>query len=237
MLTRGRVKLGIIIFVLLSQSYILFAQNDSEIPTWGLKGGIVLSTVTGDKAIDQYAKKIGAQIGLTGAFYFNPKLSIRAELNYELKGGKFVNHEMNMNLHYATVPLYLKFNFTQDPEIYVYGGGYGSYLITANTKGTYEIIIGEDFITENINEDINANLNHFDGGFIVGLGAQGRFNRWADIFIDLRYTQGFVNLNNNKADLRYNFNHEPFWPEQGLGTPLNKSLMLTTGFVVFLDPR
>ncbi len=237
MLTRGGVKLGIIILVLLSQSCILFAQNDSEISTFGIKGGVLLSTVTGDNAIDQYAKKLGAQIGVTGALYFNPKLSVRAELNYELKGGKFANHEMNMNLHYATIPLYLKFNFTRDPEFYIYGGGYGSYLITANTKGTYEIIIGDDFITENINEDINANLNHFDAGFIVGLGAQGRFNRWADIFIDIRYTQGFFNLNNNTADLRYNFNYESFWPVQEVGTPLNKTLMFTTGFVIFIDPR
>ena len=237
MLTKGRLKLGIMVFILLSQSLSLFCQNDSEISTFGLKGGVLLSTVTGDKAIDQYAKKLGAQIGVTGAVYFNPKLSIRAELNYEQKGGKFANHEMNMNLHYATIPLYLKFNFTQDPEFSVYGGAYASYLITANTKGTYEIIIGDDYINESINENINKNLNHFDAGFIVGIGAQGRFNRWADIFVDIRYTQGFFNLNNNTADLRYNFNYDTFWPEQELGTPLNKSLMFTTGFIIFMDPR
>ncbi len=237
MFTKDKVKYVIVVLILLSQSIFIFAQNMSEIPTFGIKGGILLSTVTGDNAIDQYAKKLGPQIGVTGALYFNPKLSIRAELNYELKGGKFANHEMNMNLHYATIPLYLKFNITEDPEFYVYGGAYGSYLITANTKGTYEIIIGDDVITESINENINANLNHFDAGIIVGVGAQGRFNQWADIFIDIRYTQGFFNLNNNKADLRYNFNYESFWPEQNLGTPLNKALMFTTGFVVFIDPR
>ena len=237
MFTKGKVIFSIVGVILLSQHFTLFSQNMSTIPTFGIKGGVLLSTVNGDNAIDQFAKKLGTQIGLTGAYYFHPRLSIRAELNYELKGGKFTNHEMNMNLHYATIPLYLKFNFTQDPEFYIYGGGYGSYLITANTKGTYEVIIGEDFITENINENITANLNHFDVGIIAGAGVQGRFNRWTDIFLDIRYSQGFINLNNNTADLRYNFNHVLFWPEQDLGTPRNKSLMFTTGFIIFMDPR
>ena len=132
----------------------VYTQNYSEIPTLGIKGGVLLSTITGDEAIDQFAKKLGGQIGLTGAYYFIPRLSVRAELNYELKGGKFSNHEMKMHLHYVSLPLYLKFNFTSDPELYVYGGAYGSYLLSAKTKGTYEIIISEDYINQAIVEDI-----------------------------------------------------------------------------------
>ena len=69
MFTKGKVKFGIVVLILLSQSFTIFAQNMSEIPTFGIKGGILLSTVTGDNAIDQYAKKLGAQIGVTGALY------------------------------------------------------------------------------------------------------------------------------------------------------------------------
>lgn len=213
------------------------AQNESEIPTFGIKAGILFSTINGDDAIDQFAKRIGPQIGITGAYYFNPHFSARAELNYELKGGKFDNHELTMDLHYATLPLYLKFSFTSDPEIYVYGGGYASYLIAAKTKGTYEIIIGEDHIKDNINEDISNNLTDIDAGAIVGIGAQGRYNRWFDIFIDFRYSQGFINLNNNTADKRYNFNHTEFWPEQDVDKPKNKAFMFTTGLIFYLDPR
>ena len=144
---------------------------------------------------------------------------------------------MNMNLHYATLPVYIKFNFTNDPEFYIYGGGYGSYLISAKTQGTFEIIIGDDFISTDINENVIANMNRFDAGIITGLGVQGRFNRYMDIFLDFRYTWGLINLDKNTADLRYNFNHESFWPEQNLGKPKNKTLMFTTGFIFFLDPR
>lgn len=211
----------------------VFAYNVRKSPTVGFKGGVLLSTITGDEAIDQYAKKIGPQIGVTGAVYLHPMLSFRAELNYESKGGKFANHDMKMKLNYVTLPLYLKFNFTRDPEIYIYGGGYASYLITAKTEGTYERL--ED--VESINEDILAHMNQYDIGVIAGLGVQGRYNRWIDIFLDFRYTIGFINLDNGTAEYRYNFNELNFWPEQDLDKPQNKAFMLTTGFIVYINGR
>ncbi len=215
----------------------LWAQNKSQSPTFGLKGGFLLSSISGDEAIDSYAKKMGPQIGITAAYYPYEKWSARAELNYELKGGKFDMHEMKMNLHYVTIPIYAKFNFNEDPQIYLYAGAYGSYLISANTKGDYEIIIGEDRINESINENILPNLNQFDVGLVAGFGVQGRFNRYMDIFIDFRYTRGFFGLDNNTAELRYNFNYTEFWPEQDTGNPTNKAFMLTTGFIYYLIPR
>ncbi len=247
MKSKYKVLIFIIGLIILAQYRTLYSQNPrdprkfsynvTKTPTIGLKGGVLLSTITGDEAIDQYAKNIVPQIGLTGAFYLHPMLSVRAELNYEPKGGKFVNHDMEMNLHYASLPVYFKFNFTSDPEIYIYAGGYASYLVAAKTKGTYEIIIGDDYITQSINENILPNLNKFDAGIIAGLGVQGRYNNLIDIFLDFRYTQGFINLDNGSAELRYNFNYEAFWPEQDLDKPKNKAFMLTTGFIIYLDPR
>ncbi|HAF29102.1 MAG TPA: hypothetical protein DCG75_08650 [Bacteroidales bacterium] len=235
------------VLILLAPGYALYSQNPrnpqvfaynvKKSPTIGLKGGVLLSTVTGDEAIDQFAKKISAQVGVTGAIYLHPMLSIRGELNYESKGGKFTNHDMKMNLHYATLPIYVKFNFTRDPEIYIYGGGYAAYLFMANTKGTYEIIIGDDYITESINEDIKPNLNQFDAGYMFGVGIQGRYNRSIDLFLDFRYTRGFINLDNKTAETRYNFNYDTFWPEQAVDKPKNKSIMLTTGIIIYLTPR
>lgn len=213
---------------------IVEAQNMSTTPTVGVRGGILMSTITGDDAMDQYAKKLGMQLGITGAYYFHPMLSVRAELNYEAKGAKFDMQEMNMNLNYLSLPVYLKFNFTRDPEIYVYAGGYVSYLFAANTKGTFEVL---NEINEEINEDILGNLNQFDAGIVAGLGVQGRFNRWLDIFLDLRYTKGFINLDNGTAEKRYNFNYDDFWPEQDYGKPKNKAFIVTTGFIYYFDPR
>lgn len=217
----------------------VFAYNIKKSPTIGFKGGALLSTVTGDEAIDQFAKKISVQIGVTGAVYLHPMLSFRGELNYESKGGKFANHDMKMNLNYITLPLYLKFNFTRDPEIYIYGGGYAAYLFMANTKGTYEKLLEPDPVSKTINEDISPYLNKFDAGYTLGAGVQGRYNRSIDIFLDFRYSRGLVNLDNGSATNRYNFNDEElyFWPEKAVDKPKNKSIMLTTGIIFFLTPR
>ena len=241
------IKYWILMLITLTQFNVAFSQNPREkqdfafntrkSPTIGVKGGVLLSTVTGDEAIDQFAKKIGPQLGVTGALYVHPMLSFRGELNYESKGGKFSNQEMTMNLNYISLPVYMKFNFTRDPEIYIYGGGYASYLFSASTKGQYEIIIGNDNIYQDINEDILDNLNKIDVGLVVGAGVQGRYNRSIDIFIDFRYTQGFINLDNNNAEYRYNFNYEPFWPEQDFDKPKNKAMMLTIGIIYYLIPR
>ncbi len=237
----------IFVLLLITQGTALFAQhprsprdfayNVTKTPTVGIRGGVMMSSITGDEAIDEFAKKLGPQIGVTGALYFTPKFSTRGELNYEWKGAKFANHEMDMNLHYVTFPLYLKFNFTKDPEIYIYGGGYASYLFMANTKGTYEIYIENDEISETINEDILPNMNKFDAGIVAGLGVQGRYNSAIDIFLDFRYAQGFMNLDNESAELRYNFNLDDFWPEVDVDKPKLKSFILTTGIIIYLDPR
>lgn len=223
----------LIVLAIFTRHDILYSQNLSSTPTYGVKGGILLSTVTGDDAIDQFAKKIGFQIGITGAYYIQPKLSVRGEINYEAKGAKFSNHEMDMNLNYVSVPLYLKFNFTKDPEFYIYGGAYGSYLLSAKTKGTYE----KFDVVESINENIIDNITKYDIGIIGGLGVQGRFNRYTDIFLDLRYTQGFINLDNGSSEYRYNFNYTEFWPKQDISKPKNRSIMITVGFVMYVDPR
>jgi hypothetical protein len=234
---RNQISLLLVGITLICVPFLLHAQNMSTIPTVGIRGGLIMSTITGDDAIDQFAKKMGLQFGLTGAYYFHPMASVRAELNYEAKGGKFNMQEMDMNLNYISLPIYIKFNFTRDPEIYIYAGAYASYLLSANTKGTYELSLGTDYTSEEIDEDILANLNQFDAGVIGGLGVQGRFNRWMDIFLDLRYTQGFFNIDNGTADKRYNFNHDYFWPEQELEKPKNKAFMFTTGFIYYFDPR
>lgn len=215
-----------------------FAYNVKKIPTVGLKGGVLLSSIKGDEVISLYAKNISPQIGIAGAFYFNPQFSVRGELNYEMKGGLFENHDLKTSLHYASLPIYLKFNFTKDPEIYIYGGGYASYLLAAKTKGTYEEIIENDVDIRFIDEDILSYLNKIDAGIVLGVGVQGRFNNRTDIFLDFRYTKGFVNLDNGTAEYRYNFNDEQFWRDgQEVDNPTNTSIMLTTGFIYYLDSR
>ena len=224
-----------LVFVILS--FICKAQNPYSSPTYGLKGGFHLSSLHGDDAMDTHGKLISPQLGITGALFFSPRFSVNAEANYEKKGGKFNSYEIQTNLNYVAVPIFIKYAFLKDPQIYIYGGGYASYLLSANTKGQFEIFE----ISKEINENIKKNLSAFDFGFIAGFGVQGRFNRSADIFLDLRYCQGLYNIDNKTADHRYNFNdpelNNYFYDVDKPENVYNRSFMLTTGIYFYLIKR
>jgi len=212
------------------------AQNPHKSPTIGIKGGVHLSSLTGDKLMDTNAKLITPQIGISGAWFFTRRLSVNTEINYEKKGGKFNSYELETNLNYVTVPLFGKYAFSKDPQIYIYGGGYASYLLSATTKGKFEIFE----ISKDINENIKPNLSAFDFGIVAGVGAQGRFNRRADIFIDLRYCQGLFNVDNNSAEYRYNINDaelDNYYYNVKKGDIYNRSFMLTTGMYFYFIKR
>jgi len=224
-----------ILFIVLS--FICKAQNPYSSPTYGLKGGFHLSSLHGDDAMDTHGKLLSPQLGITGALFFSPRFSVNAEANYEKKGGKFNSYEIQTNLNYVAVPIFIKYAFLKDPQIYIYGGGYASYLLSANTKGQFEIYE----ISKEINENIKNNLSAFDFGFIAGFGAQGRFNRSADIFLDLRYCQGLYSIDNKTADHRYNFNdpelNNYFYDVDKPENVYNRSFMLTTGIYFYLIKR
>ena len=215
------------------------AQNPYSSPSFGLKGGVHLSALFGDDAMDTNAKLISPQIGITGAYFFSPRLSVNSEINYEKKGGKFKGYELTTNLHYVTIPVFGKYAFSKDPEIYIYAGGYASYLLAANTKGQFERF---EF-TKEINEDVKPNLTSFDYGIIAGFGVQGRFNRRADIFLDLRYCQGLYDIDKHSAESRYNLNDPDPWIVDSfyeVAKPENvytRSFMLTTGMYFYLIKR
>jgi hypothetical protein len=227
----------ILFTLILISSYFSFGQNPYSSPTYGLKGGFHLSSLHGDDAMDTHGKLISPQLGITGALFFTPRFSINAEANYEKKGGKFNSYEIQTNLNYVAMPVFIKYAFFKDPQIYIYGGGYASYLVSANTKGLFEIF--EE--SKEINENIKTNMTSFDYGFLVGFGVQGRFNRSADIFLDLRYCQGLYNIDNRTADHRYNFNdpelNNYFYNVDKPKDVYNRSFMLTTGMYFYLIKR
>ncbi|MGE0087995.1 MAG: porin family protein [Bacteroidales bacterium] len=229
----------ILLIVIFLSSFIGIAQNPYSSPTYGLKGGFHLSSLHGDDAMDTHGKLISPQLGITGALFFTPRFSVNAEANYEKKGGKFNSYEIQTNLNYVAMPVFIKYAFFKDPQIYIYGGGYASYLVSANTKGEFERF---EFVKE-IDEDIKPNVSAFDFGAIIGFGVQGRFNRSADIFLDLRYCQGFYDIDKHNTESRYNINDpdpeiiNSFYEVDKPKSVYNRSFMLTTGMYFYLIKR
>lgn len=114
----------------------LFAQQSPF--TAGATAGINLSQVDGDNQFG-YQKK-GLTFGLRGGIVVQQRWSFLAELLYNFKGAEPSKYEINdlkrhtsINLHYAEIPLLVKFSFLQSEEGFykwaVFGGlSYGRLL-------------------------------------------------------------------------------------------------------------
>lgn len=104
----------------------------------GVTAGINLTQVDGDKQFG-YQKK-GLNLGLKGGIVFHDNWEVTTELIYNLKGAVPSKEEKNLNkrlididLHYAEIPVLLKFSFLPSTEGYykwhVFGGfSYGRLL-------------------------------------------------------------------------------------------------------------
>ncbi len=220
----------LVLLVLLSES--TNAQNYSLSPTIGIRGGISSASIKGDGIFDKHDKKKAPNFEIFGNYYFSERLSLQSGISYDLKGAEFSSYELKTNLHYVVMPVYLKFQFFQDPEFYIYGGGYGGYLIMANTKGIYEDLDN----TYNVNENIKSNVADIDYGISLGGGVQGRYNSQIDLFLDIRYSMGLRPINNCSDEIRYNFS-EKIRYEYEINNPTNKLLYISTGIIFYFIPR
>ncbi|MEA3316509.1 MAG: porin family protein [Bacteroidota bacterium] len=220
----------IILFILLNNK--VLAQKYSLAPSVGIKGGLALSSITGDDIFDEFDKKKAANFELFGNYYFSEYLSLQSGFTYDSKGAAFSSYDIKTNLHYISLPLYLKFQFFEDPKFYIYGGGYGSYLFIANTKGKYADL---DNIFD-INEDIKQNTSAFDYGVSVGGGVQSRYSAHLDLFLDIRISYGLKAINKGNNELRYNISRTMRY-EYEMNNPKNKSLYFTTGIIYYFVPR
>ncbi|MDA3780561.1 MAG: porin family protein, partial [Bacteroidales bacterium] len=219
-----------VLLILLSKN--IMSQKYSLAPSIGIKGGISISSIKGDDIFDENYKKKSANFEIFSNYYFSKYLSLQSGITYDRKGAKFESYELETNLHYLSIPIYMKIQFFEDPEFYIYGGGYGSYLIMANTKGIYSDLDN----TFDVDENIKSNISNIDYGISIGGGVQNRYNSNIDLFLDIRISLGLKPINKNNTDLRYNISRVMRY-EYEINNPINKSIYITTGIIYYFVPR
>ena len=145
------------------------SMENSRSPKFGVKGGINLSNLYVDAADDENMK-VGLNLGFFAKIPITRGLSVQPELLYSSKGSKLTydnvllgKGEYRFNLNYVEVPLLLVINVAKNLNIK--GGGYLSYLASANIKDMDENGTVDDI------KDLNvADFNRFDYGLVGGLG-------------------------------------------------------------------
>ena len=103
---------------------------------FGIKGGINLSTFTGD--IEDASSKVGFQAGGFAELKLSDKFSIQPEVLYSLQGAKFketgdsYSYKENINASYLNVPVLAKYYVID--KLSVEAGPQIGFLLSAKSK-------------------------------------------------------------------------------------------------------
>ena len=174
-------------------------QAQSVFP--GIKGGLNAYTIIGDQPAD-FVPKFSYHFGVLTHFHITEKFAIQPEAIYSAQGARYEDSDLDIRLKYINVPVLAQ---------YMFGNGFrlqaGPQLgILASAK------------TE-INEsktDVKSFFQTVDVGATAGLSY---VKPSTGLGFDLRYNQGFINLNDRgpynslnsgiQLGIFYLFAHQP----------------------------
>ncbi len=190
-------KKVIITIVALLSLTIMKAQEDKV--RFGIKGGINLSTLTGnefDFIAENFESKLGFHIGALIEIPVSEKWAIQPELLFSIQGtqdslifsirdenGVLLgeNDGAKFNYNYLNVPILFKYYLARGFSLQ--GGPQLGFLLSAKLKGGF-----------NESESLDLEDNSFlDFGFNVGVGYQ----LGSDIFFNANYNMGLTNVVDN----------------------------------------
>lgn len=167
------------------------ASSLSFAQTFGIKGGLNLSSLSDDGSVDNKTKA-----GFNAGVFLNAPLSenfsIQPEVLYNDLGSKTTykisgednNLKYSTNLGYISVPVMFQYNAT--PEFYLEAGPEFSFLVNANSK----LKSGSNSDTYDLDTD---DFNTFNFGLGIGAGY------WItpQFGINARYNAGFTKIGND----------------------------------------
>jgi len=183
------------LFVLLC---VASAVNAQENFSFGFKGGLNASTVTGDND-DGTSARIGVHIGVMGEISLSNKFSIQPELMYSQQGAQqdvvFINQgvtlgtgELKARYNYINLPLLAKYYITK--SFSVEAGPQIGFLLSAEQEGG-DVTADADEIVKNI--DVAA-----------AIGVSYKLDN--GINFSARYNAGLSDINDVEGLTDKNFN-------------------------------
>lgn len=157
---------------------------------FGIKGGMNVSSLSKDGALEDQGSKIGFNAGVFATIPVAESFSIQPEVLYTQYGDKYDEvvlgnrYSRARHLDYVAVPVMFQYNFV--PNFYVEAGPEFGLLVNAKNKFKNET--NNDVITES--GDYKDDLNSFNLG--IGLGAGYYFTD--NIGITARYVAGVTDV-------------------------------------------
>ena len=170
-----------------------FAQTS---PTFGLKAGVNVSSIS-DDGFDDTKSKVGFNGGLFLNAPLSEQFSIQPDVLYSQLGAKTdytfagTTFENELKLDYITVPVMFQFRAT--PSFYLEAGPEFGFLVSAKNKATVSNNNGSASDTGELDKD---DFNSFNMGLGLGLG----YDITPNFGINARYVAGFSDVTKPASD-------------------------------------
>lgn len=206
------IKGGIVIPELSQQEDNIFADGFESASSFqpGLFFEYVVSDLFSIQPEFNYAERGGKRNGLQPI----PAADVPAELSALLPAGviPYAEFDNYSRPTYVEVPILLKFGWGKEWRFYANAGPYVAFLVKAEqlTSGSSAIYVDEagtqpitvdtpfgtfDAIADfNKTTDVKDRLNTIDAGVHAGIGIIHKFTPKSELFIDGRFSKGFVPL-------------------------------------------
>lgn len=152
--------------------------------------GLNISGISSSLNYDSHRKNFGASVNLSGNFSFTDSWSVEAALAFEQKGAVDNIYDINTNLNYLALPVYMKWITGKDPRLFIITGFYGSWLINAIKRGK-QYAGGE---VTRVNENVSSDFYEYDYGIILGTGMMVRLYDDFDFILSLRGSAGLPGI-------------------------------------------
>ncbi|MGL6125656.1 opacity protein [Chryseobacterium artocarpi] len=172
-----------------------FAQqtNSSNPVSFGVKGGMNVSSLSKDSGLDDQKSKIGFNAGVFANIPVATSFSIQPEVLYSQYGNKSdftalgTKYSASTKLDYIAVPVMFQYNAL--PNLYLEAGPEFGFMVSAKNKLKNESN-GDSTTSDNYKD----NFNTFNFG--IGLGAGYYFT--PNLGITARYVAGLTDIAKNR---------------------------------------
>ncbi|MDQ0781730.1 porin family protein [Chryseobacterium sp. W4I1] len=183
----------LILGLAVTASSLAFAQqtptSSSNPVTFGVKGGMNVSSLSKDEGLDDQKSKIGFNAGVFANIPVAESFSVQPEVLYSQYGAKSDytvlgnKYSSSTKLDYIAVPVMFQYNLI--PNLYVEAGPEFGFLVSAKNKIKNETN-GNSSTSDNYKDDLKT----FNFG--IGLGAGYYFTQ--NFGITARYVAGLTDI-------------------------------------------
>ncbi len=174
------------------------AAQAKGITALGVKAGASFANIFGEDVFDQKFR-LGLALGGFLTYGLSERVALQPELLFVMKGSRykstrFGEYKETMSFNYLEVPLLAKYVVSRKPvPVAIFAGPALSLKLGAKVKYEWEGLAEE--------EDVEG-LKGADFGLAIGAGTEYNLSRTGRFTLDLRYTLGLANIDEDGGTVR-----------------------------------